>query len=91
MNERKFKLDVKRIAYLIDLQTIYILDLISGLNVGQINHDTKIDWLELSGKADRLLFRDKRRQLHLFDITTQTRSTLLHFCSYVHQGIEQLI
>ncbi|KAJ3078604.1 hypothetical protein HK102_004372, partial [Quaeritorhiza haematococci] len=76
-------MDVKRIAYLIDLQTINILDLLSGLTIASINHDSKIDWLELSGKANRLLFRDKRRQLHLYDVKHQTRTTLLHFCSYV--------
>jgi intraflagellar transport protein 172 len=68
---------------LVDLQTINILDLNTGLTVGSICHDSKIDWLELSGKGDKLLFRDKRRQLHLFDIATQIRSTLLAFCSYV--------
>jgi hypothetical protein len=30
-----------------------------------------------------VLFRDKRRKLHVFDITTQTRSTLLTYCSFV--------
>ncbi|KAJ3095379.1 hypothetical protein HDU97_007002 [Phlyctochytrium planicorne] len=46
LNERKSDEDIKRIAYLIDLQTVHILDLISGLNVGVISHDAKIDWLE---------------------------------------------
>ena len=38
---------------------------------------------QLNGKATKLLFRDKRRQLHLFDVATSTRTTLLPFCSYV--------
>ena len=33
--------------------------------------------------ASQLLFRDKRRALHLYDIASQTRSTLLSFSSYV--------
>ncbi|KAL2912183.1 hypothetical protein HK105_208316 [Polyrhizophydium stewartii] len=74
--------DAKRVAYLVDLQTIHIMDLVSGLNIATITHDSKLDWLELSGKANKLLFRDKRRQLHLFDIASQTRTTLLSFCSY---------
>mmetsp|Transcript_15284 Transcript_15284/g.25210 ORF Transcript_15284/g.25210 Transcript_15284/m.25210 type:complete len:1767 (+) Transcript_15284:218-5518(+) len=73
----------KKIAYLIDLHTIRILDLVSGVTVATINHDTKIDWLELNMGASKLLFRDKRRQLHLYDLATQTRSTLLNYCSYV--------
>ncbi|KAJ3125766.1 hypothetical protein HK098_008226 [Nowakowskiella sp. JEL0407] len=83
INERKSEEDVKKIAYLIDLQTIYIMDLISGLNVASINHDVRIDWLELSGKANKLLFRDKKHQLHLYDVASQTRKTLLNYCSYV--------
>ncbi|KAJ3205663.1 hypothetical protein HDU82_005043 [Entophlyctis luteolus] len=75
--------EIKRIAYLIDLQTINILDLVSGLTVASISHDAKIDWLELSGKANKLLFRDQRQQLHLYDLVLQNRTTLLHFCSYV--------
>ena len=34
-------------------------------------------------RATKLLFRDKRRALHLYDIASQTRSTLLSFSSYV--------
>lgn len=111
INDRKSAEDVKKVAYLVDLQTINILDLTSGLTVGSISHDSKIDWLEvskqsqgsfrpelynnsffsllvcfylkLSGKANKLLFRDKRHQLHCYDIPTQTRVTLLPFCNYV--------
>jgi intraflagellar transport protein 172 len=83
LNERKVDEEVKRVAYLVDLQTIQILDLKTGNNIAYIAHDSKLDWLELSGKANRLLFRDKKRQLHLYDIETQTRATLLHYCSYV--------
>jgi intraflagellar transport protein 172 len=43
----------------------------------------QIDFLELNGRANLLLFRDKRRQLHLFDLDTQQRSTLLSYCTYV--------
>ncbi|KAI8928779.1 hypothetical protein BC831DRAFT_447367 [Entophlyctis helioformis] len=83
LNERPAEDDIKRVAYLVDLQTVHILDLISSINVATITHDSKLDWLELSGKANKLLFRDKRRQLHLYDIPTQTRTTLLSYCSYV--------
>ena len=37
----------KRIAYLVDAQTIHILDLNLGANLGVITHDAKIDWLEV--------------------------------------------
>jgi intraflagellar transport protein 172 len=29
------------------------------------------------------LFRDKRRQLHLYNVDTDTRTTLLNYCTYV--------
>ncbi|KAJ3395502.1 hypothetical protein HDU92_005616 [Lobulomyces angularis] len=83
INDRKFQENVKKVAYLIDLQTINVLDLITGFTVGSVSHDSKIDWLELSGKGTNLLFRDKRNQLHLYDVAAQTRVTLLSYCTYV--------
>ncbi|KAI8999812.1 hypothetical protein BC832DRAFT_563653 [Gaertneriomyces semiglobifer] len=83
INERKADEDIKKVAYLIDLQTIDILDLNTGIKVATMSHDCRVDWLELSGKANKLLFRDKKRQLHLYDVASQRRTTLLNFCSYV--------
>ena len=51
----------KTIAYLLDLQTIYVQDLVNNTTVAQILHDSKIDFLELNAHANKLLFRDKRR------------------------------
>jgi len=73
----------KKIAYLMDFQTIRVLDLATSHTVATVNHDAKVDWLELNPSATKLLYRDKHRQLHLFDLLSQTRSTLLNFCSYV--------
>ncbi len=72
----------KRIAFLLDAQTASIRDLLSNVTV-TINHDSKIDWLELNTRANLLLFRDKRRHLHLYDTDTQIRTQLLNFCTYV--------
>lgn len=83
LNNRKTKETVKKVAYLIDYQTINILDLVTGFTVGSISHDSRIDWLELSGKASKLLFRDVRHQLYLYDVQSQTQVTLLPFCTYV--------
>lgn len=74
--------DNKKIAFLLDAQTVCIKDLVSHASV-TVNHDSKIDWLELNGKASLLLFRDKRRFLHLFNLDTQSRTQLLSFCTYV--------
>jgi len=72
----------KKIAYLLDLQTLCVKDLVSQAST-TIAHDSKIDWLELNGRGSLLLFRDKRRQLHLYDIDEQSRTTLLNYCTYV--------
>jgi len=77
------ELELKKIAFLLDLQTIRIVELISGVTEATISHESKIDWMEMNGRATKLLFRDKRRALHLYDIASQTRNTLLSFCSYV--------
>merc|ERR1719428_981705 len=75
---------MKVIAYLLDLMTIRVTDLISSQPLATISHDTRIDWLELNPNgANRLLFRDKRRQLYLWDVEQQTKVTLLNYCNYV--------
>ena len=65
--------DVKKVAYLLDLQTICVSDLGTGVTEATVSHDSKIDWLDMNGRATKLLFRDKRRALHLYDIATRVR------------------
>jgi intraflagellar transport protein 172 len=60
-----------------------LVDLVTGLNLGQISHDSKIDWLELNETGGKMLFRDKRLRLHLYDIQTENRTTILNYCTYV--------
>ncbi|GAX77698.1 hypothetical protein CEUSTIGMA_g5141.t1 [Chlamydomonas eustigma] len=74
-----------RFAYLIDLQTVRITDLLTSNNatLATINHDSKIDWLELNHRGTHLLFRDKKRHLNLFNIAKQERVTLLNYSGYV--------
>jgi intraflagellar transport protein 172 len=73
----------KTIAYLLDLQTIQIQNLVTGQKVAMISHDYRVDWLELNPSGNRLLFRDKRRQLIMYNIQAQDRVTLLEYCNYV--------
>ncbi|OWF38575.1 intraflagellar transport protein 172 homolog [Mizuhopecten yessoensis] len=85
LNERKQRgvEENKKIAYLLDLKTVAIVDLISGLTLGQVNHESKVDWLELNETGRKMLFRDKRMRLNLYDIETKQRTTILNYCSYV--------
>nr|CAH8871752.1 unnamed protein product [Trichobilharzia regenti] len=73
----------KRIAYMLDLKTISVVDLTTGSTVAQIPHDKKVDWIELNETGQKLLFRDKKLQLILFDIEAGVKSMMLNFCYYV--------
>ena len=59
------------------------VDMASGINLGQISHESKIDWLELNETGRKMLFRDKKLKLHLYDIESQTKDTILNYCAYV--------
>ncbi|XP_061900790.1 intraflagellar transport protein 172 homolog isoform X2 [Entelurus aequoreus] len=85
VNERKQKgVDInKKLAYLVDLKTIAVVDLVAGSTLGTISHDSKVDWLELNETGCKLLFRDKKLRLHLYDIESGVKTTLLSFSSYV--------
>uniref|UniRef100_A0A669PJU1 Intraflagellar transport protein 172 homolog n=1 Tax=Phasianus colchicus TaxID=9054 RepID=A0A669PJU1_PHACC len=73
----------KRLAYLIDIKTIATVDLVGNYSVGTVSHDSKIDWLELNETGHKLLFRDKKMRLQLYDIESSTKTTILNYCSYV--------
>lgn len=62
LNERNQLNDNKKLAYLLDLKTILVMDLVLGIAMCQINHDSKIDWLELNETGEKLLFRDKKQR-----------------------------
>lgn len=73
----------KKIAYLIDPKTVAVLDLVLNATVCTLNHDSKIDWLELNETGRKLAVRDKRRHLHLFDLATEIKTTVLNYCTLV--------
>nr|XP_025839786.1 intraflagellar transport protein 172 homolog isoform X1 [Vulpes vulpes] len=85
INERRQRgmEDNKKLAYLVDIKTIAIVDLIGGYNIGTISHDSRVDWLELNETGHKLLFRDRKLRLHLYDIESCTKTMILNFCSYV--------
>ncbi|CAB4036904.1 intraflagellar transport 172 homolog [Paramuricea clavata] len=70
-------------AYLIDLKTICVVDLVSGFNAASVGHDSKIDWLELNETGRKLLYRDKKSKLYLLDVESHSRTTILNYCTYV--------
>ncbi|KAH0622981.1 hypothetical protein JD844_025935 [Phrynosoma platyrhinos] len=59
------------------------VDLVTSYNIGTVSHESKIDWLELNETGHKLLFRDKKMKLHLYDIESATKTSILSYCSYV--------
>ncbi len=53
------------------------------MTLAEISHDSKLDWLELNETGTKLLFRDKRLKLNLFDMDYQETVSLLNYCTYV--------
>jgi intraflagellar transport protein 172 len=39
--------------------------------------------LELNANANKLLFKDKRKQLYIYNLATITKNTLLPYCTFV--------
>lgn len=52
MKQRGSLTEMKRIAYLVDLQTIRLHDLITGQDLATVGHDSKIDWLVCASKKN---------------------------------------
>nr|CAD7197554.1 unnamed protein product [Timema douglasi] len=59
------------------------VDLMYGTTVAQVSQDSKIDWLELNETGHKLLFRDKKMRLTLYDIKTDQKLPILSFCTFV--------
>ncbi len=74
---------IKVIAYLIDLNTIYIQDLITQSLLINLTHDSKIDFLELNKHGNKLIFRDRKRHLYLYYVFENRKVTLLDYCGFV--------
>jgi intraflagellar transport protein 172 len=83
LNERGNSNNNKKLAYLLDMKTICVVDLINQSTITQIAHDSKLDWLELSETAHKLLFRDKKMRLIVVDIQSGKKQTLLSKVSFV--------
>ena len=53
VNERRQRdsTATKRVAYLVDLHTVAVVDLISGVTMATFSHDSKVNWIEVSVHA----------------------------------------
>lgn len=80
--------DNKKLAYLLDLKTICIIDLVYGVTLAHVSHDAKVDWLELNETGHKLLFRDKKQRLMLLDPRTGRKEAILTNCTFVQVSKE---
>ena len=81
INERNS--GIKILAYLLDLKTVCVLDLVTNVQLCVCSHDAKIDWLQLNETGKKMLFRDKFHRLNLLDIDSQESQVILNFCAFV--------
>ncbi|KAG7296181.1 hypothetical protein JYU34_021282 [Plutella xylostella] len=91
INEARAHDDVterKHLAYLLDRQTVAVLDLVTGIQVGQWWHEARVDWLELNESGQLLLMRDTRRRLALLNLRTGDKEIIASAVGFV-QWIEQ--
>lgn len=59
------------------------VDLVFGVPIMQVAHDSKIDWLELNETGHKLLFRDKKMRLTLLDTRSTESHSILTYCTFV--------
>ncbi|CAH0729651.1 unnamed protein product, partial [Brenthis ino] len=84
---QKLEGERKHLAYLLDRQTIAVVDLVTGNQVGQWWHEARVDWLELNESGRLLLLRDTRRRLALLRLGTGEKEIIASGVSFV-QWIE---
>ena len=70
------------IAFLSNKNTIKIQDIANNLVMTSIEHDSKIIYLELNVSGTKLIFRDARKQLVLYNLIDQKKNTLLNYCTF---------
>ncbi|XP_045766651.1 intraflagellar transport protein 172 homolog [Maniola jurtina] len=79
--------DRKHLAYLLDQQTIAVVDLVTGIQLGQWWHEARVDWLELNESGHLLLLRDTRRRLALLRLDVGEKEIVASGVTFV-QWIE---
>lgn len=70
------------VASLQDPDSFQIVLVETGEILGRMSHDCPLDFLELSPQGDKVIFRDYRKHLHLYDLQTKEKTTFLSLCSY---------
>jgi len=64
----------------------FLVDLVYNSALGHLNHDAKIDWLELNETGTKLLFRDRKLRLYLVNVAKMEKTAIMHMCNFVQVG-----
>uniref|UniRef100_A0AC35U6D2 WD_REPEATS_REGION domain-containing protein n=1 Tax=Rhabditophanes sp. KR3021 TaxID=114890 RepID=A0AC35U6D2_9BILA len=85
LNERKSQSsgNTKVVAYLVDYFNIHILNLVDNTSIEHISHNTTIDWLELNETGTKLLYRDTKSRVQLFEFEGKRITSLIDYCTYI--------
>ena len=65
------------------LSIIFLLSIFVSLSSSPQPFLPFLFYIQLNETGRKLLFRDKRLKLHLYDVESQTQTSLLSYCSYV--------
>jgi intraflagellar transport protein 172 len=71
------------IAFLLDPLTLNIQNLTSGEILLNYTHDLNVEFLDLSKTGDKIIFRDIKKTLYLFNIPEKKKYILLNYCNFV--------
>ena len=72
----------KVLCYLLDTQTICLLDLQTKMNLDLIEHNTMISGLILNPTCSKLLFKDSKKNLYIYDLATKSKYNLAQNVNY---------
>jgi len=72
--------DRQYVAYLLDSQTVRVLNLVNKVTEVTIDHDCKIVWLDFNPNATKILFKDVKKGLYLYCLNSREKINLLSFC-----------
>ncbi|XP_066998302.2 intraflagellar transport protein 172 homolog [Anabrus simplex] len=85
INERRpmKEFENKRLAYMMDVVTVRIVDLVNCTTIAMHQHHTRIDWLDLNETGGKLLFQDRKKVVFLLDADFNSCIPLLNQCTFV--------
>ena len=73
----------KYLAYLEEAATVKILNMDNDTDTRLINHDSVIDWLQLSNTIKMVIYRDVQQNVYLYDVIVLNKIEIMNCVRYV--------